>query len=524
MKKYFQNLSIRSQVMLPAMLTGFTLFSAIIYTVVDMSRQIEEIISLTLNSSNNSTAVSKLNLSIFSIKTAVLTAETESEAKLEIDKQRKLISSILTNAEGESELLVKKSIESLIESVSNENLHLIMIRDDAARHRMKSATEAASTAINRLFDSYHAKTQLAIKKRRDIERESAPFGVMLVVSLLVMTIFIPYFVSRLITSPIDIIRSTMKKVSNGELDVRANVDQKNELGFLCNDINLTIDKLSEISESLISVGDSVASSSTELSTVMLQATQNAAEENSQADLISHSISELSCTAKDVSENAASAESAAKEAIGLSNDGKMAFESSYQNSLDLSKAILETAGTIEVLAKESDKIGEVISVIEDISNQTNLLALNAAIEAARAGEQGRGFAVVADEVRTLASRTQKSTEEIQGIIESLQNRANDANERMSKSLHEMENNRTVMLDASHSINGIALSIDKINEANSMVAAAAEEQRAVTEQVGVSIESLLQLVSENVAGINQISQTADELSCLSEQQKQELSFFK
>jgi methyl-accepting chemotaxis protein len=182
---------------------------------------------------------------------------------------------------------------------------------------------------------------------------------------------------------------------------------------------------------------------------------------------------------------------------------------------------EAAQVVASLKTQSEQIGR---VIENISEQTNLLALNAAIEAARAGESGRGFSVVADEVRLLAARTQESTKEIQEIIETLQQQSGLANDSMTTSLGMLDKNQSMAQEVQVSLNQIVESITDLEAVNTQVSSSSEEQRSVTADISQNINNIYQLVTQNVTGVIQSAEASQELSSLAEQQSQQLSYFK
>jgi methyl-accepting chemotaxis protein len=182
-----------------------------------------------------------------------------------------------------------------------------------------------------------------------------------------------------------------------------------------------------------------------------------------------------------------------------------------------------ATMIEELKNNAHDIGEVTSVISSISDQTNLLALNAAIEAARAGEQGRGFAVVADEVRSLAAKTQKSTQNIQDIIAKLQAQSEKANDNMISNVTAIHQSVDLSKNVKSSFEGIAESVRSISNINSLVAAASQEQNKGTEDIALNTTSALDLINENVAAVSQTQQASQDLAVLAMKQSEELSFF-
>ena len=191
---------------------------------------------------------------------------------------------------------------------------------------------------------------------------------------------------------------------------------------------------------------------------------------------------------------------------------------------INDSVEKTALMIEELKVSAISIGEITNVINSISEQTNLLALNAAIEAARAGEQGRGFAVVADEVRNLAAKTQESTLSIQSIIEKLQTQSEEVNNNMVENVTSIRESVLLTESVKQSFDEIINSVQNISDINALVATASQEQYSVTEDIAKNTTRTFDLVNENAAAVSQTSQAAQDLALLAEKQKQELSFFK
>ena len=240
--------------------------------------------------------------------------------------------------------------------------------------------------------------------------------------------------------------------------------------------------------------------------------------------VATAISELSSTANEVSANAQQAAQAVHVAQQHVTRGTGLLQSSQDISDKINGAITESTQIVGQLKAFSAEIGTVIDVINAISEQTNLLALNAAIEAARAGEQGRGFAVVADEVRSLAARTQQSTVDIKDIIDKLQEQSDKADTYMQSNVGLIEQSQQVSEKVQESFNQISGSVSEISDSNVLVATAAEEQANVTEEISVNINRASDLIKDNLSNIRNSTRSSEEISKLSQRTHEIFSFFK
>ena len=320
-----------------------------------------------------------------------------------------------------------------------------------------------------------------------------------------------------IVKPIKHITSTAKDIAAGEGDLTRRLDEssKDELGELAHWLNQFITHIQEMIKGLGIATTQVATAAEQMQSITATTNQSIRHQQLQTDQVATAINEMSATVQEVAQNTNAAETAASQAQAESNNGQQIVEESMSVIEDLSHEVEQAAQVIQALADDSQSVGAVLNVIKDIAEQTNLLALNAAIEAARAGEQGRGFAVVADEVRTLATRTQESTQEIQSIIEKLQVGAQNSVTAMETGRTQARTSveqATKIKEALHAIGG---SISTINDMNVQIATAAEEQSAVAEEINRNVVAISQIADETTTNAQGISDSGDELATMAHQ---------
>ncbi|PWI33791.1 methyl-accepting chemotaxis protein [Vibrio albus] len=347
-----------------------------------------------------------------------------------------------------------------------------------------------------------------------------------VVSLIASIIFLLFILKKLVLTPVggapDDIASLMETMAKG--DLRKDLERTGEeTGIYLSLLNLS-SQLRTLIQNSHNISQNVSSAAQELNVVMSDTLQNVQYEQSQVEQIATAINELSVTSQEVSDKAALAEEETRKSQHNVDNGKVTLDNNIALTNEIRDSFADTAKLIEDLRQFAVEIGSVTEVINTISEQTNLLALNAAIEAARAGEAGRGFAVVADEVRGLASKTQQSTVSIQDIISKLQEQSEKVNSNMAQNVELIQESVIQAGNIQSSFEEISAAVVAISEINTLVATASQQQFSVTEEISKNTTQASDLVQQNASAVNQTLQASSELAQLAETQEEELSFFK
>ncbi|GFE60454.1 methyl-accepting chemotaxis protein [Geobacter sp. AOG2] len=344
--------------------------------------------------------------------------------------------------------------------------------------------------------------------------------------ILVLSIFLSWLVSRTITRPVKEVVETIRDIAQGEGDLtkRLPIHGNNEIGELSLYFNTFVDKLHGIISLVSGSALQLASSASELQSTSKEMSQSVANLSSQSTSLATAGEEMSATSSDIAGNCHHAATNAGGASGKAAEGAAVVNQSIQVMQAIAERVKNASDTVETLGNRSDQIGTIVGTIEDIADQTNLLALNAAIEAARAGEQGRGFAVVADEVRALAERTTRATKEIGEMIKAIQKETREAVQTMEQSVAQVEQGSTHASASGRSLQEILDIINDVTEQISQIATAAEEQTATTREISSNVLNLNELAHQNSTAIqetavaaNDVSQQAEELQRLVNQFK-------
>jgi methyl-accepting chemotaxis protein len=276
--------------------------------------------------------------------------------------------------------------------------------------------------------------------------------------------------------------------------------------------------------SIKSTAEQVASASTQLYATSEQIATGAEEVASQAGTVATASEEMSCTSTEIANNCLMAVESSQRASDSASSGFAVVQETVDEMSRIAERVKESACTVESLGARSDQIGEIVGTIEDIADQTNLLALNAAIEAARAGEQGRGFAVVADEVRALAERTTKATKEIGAMIKAIQMETKGAVHSMQEGVREVEKGTVDAARSGQALQEILEQANSVTMQINQIATAAEEQTATTNEITNNIQQITEVVHETAKGSQESAAAANQLSRLADELQQLVGTFK
>ncbi|WP_413038238.1 methyl-accepting chemotaxis protein [Pseudomonas amygdali] len=380
-----------------------------------------------------------------------------------------------------------------------------------AQAASKAALEKMTTLGVSMLDTSN---DLIIRQNKSRDADSAKSVTMIAAATalaLVLSILAAWVITRQITTPLQETLEVVERVASGDLSRNLKVDRKDELGKLQATIQRMTVSLRELVGGIRDGVTQIASAAEELSAVTEQTSAGVNSQKVETDQVATAMHEMTATVQEVARNAEEASEAAVAADRQARDGERVVNEAIAQIERLASAVGNSSEAMGALKQESDKIGSVLDVIKSVAEQTNLLALNAAIEAARAGEAGRGFAVVADEVRSLAQRTQKSTEEIEALIAGLQSGTQQATTVMDSSRELSTSSVELTRRAGGSLESITKTVSAIQAMNQQIAAA-EEQSATAEEINRSIINVRDVSEQTSAASEETAASSVELARL------------
>lgn len=395
------------------------------------------------------------------------------------------------------------------------------------RKELADAEKTTQAALSQLDDLLSEASQVAFNLQQGVRADVGTANLWTWIGMIVATLMavgVAYITVSRITKPLSEVNRVLNIVASGDMTQRLDDTAKDEFGELSKSCNTLISSLRELITGIISRSTQLAAASEETSTITTESSQAIKNQQAQVEQAATATTEMSSTSHGVSNSAhqalqeiKNADKEAERVKGISHENKHTIE-------QLAREVDEASRVINKLHQDSASIGSILDVIRGIAEQTNLLALNAAIEAARAGEQGRGFAVVADEVRSLASKTQESTQEIQAMIESLQAGAEEAVGAMSKGKQQAESCVTQSDLANEALNSITAAVSQAHDVSEEIANAANEQQQVAQEISERLESIVTIAEQTAEGASQTSISSSEVAKLAEELRLSVEQFK
>ncbi len=405
------------------------------------------------------------------------------------------------------------SARSMTSGMLNDTLAMedIQGRADA----MGKALEAFDSRLNAFRDSRYSQFRDTLERADQAAQDALVTGLVTGVVIIVVLLGAIFLVSCLITKNLNTIIDSLKELAEGRGDLtrRLQSNSADETGTVVKYFNDFLQKLHDLIKEVVDATTQLGANASQLSEITQMTASGAQQQQTEVDQLSTAMNEMASTVQEVAHNAGEAAGAARDADEASRNGQAIVADTVNVITTLADSIEGGARVITALQVESENIGGVLDVIRTIAEQTNLLALNAAIEAARAGEQGRGFAVVADEVRTLASRTQESTREIQTMIERLQSGVGEAVGVMGQSREQAQKSVEQVAEAGGSLDAITQAVKKIHAMNDEIANAAREQSGVAESMNESIVNISQVADQTNNSAQVTFGASDELGQVS-----------
>ncbi|MFP3494210.1 methyl-accepting chemotaxis protein [Pseudomonas sp. SIMBA_059] len=401
-------------------------------------------------------------------------------------------------------------IEERMKSLSRANQ--IEALRDLLNTQLLDNSEQVNAVLTRLLDINNNDANAANLQAKNQYDMAFDLVVGLLIIATGLTVLFAWLLTRSITVPISQALEAAEEVAEGNLTRPIKVDGNDEAGRLLAAMAKMQDKLRDTLQRIAGSATQLASAAEELNAVTDESARGLTQQNNEIEQAATAVNEMTSAVEEVARNAVSTSEASRNATTSAGDGRDLVQETVSAIERMSSDVQATATLIGELANESRDIGKVLDVIRGLADQTNLLALNAAIEAARAGEAGRGFAVVADEVRALAHRTQQSTSEIERMIGSIQTGTEHAVDSMRNSTERAESTLNIAKGAGMSLDTINTAIIEINERNLVIASAAEEQAQVAREVDRNLVNIRDLSVQSATGASQTSTASSELSRL------------
>ncbi|QUE91703.1 methyl-accepting chemotaxis protein [Pseudomonas sp. SCA2728.1_7] len=422
-------------------------------------------------------------------------------------------------AEADERALYQAFATTLDNYLQAQNLMMDLSRQDKVDEmrtlintRIKDGTDQMGEQLNKLI-AINAADAKAASSQAGEHYDSAITGIIIVsVFAALATVLLAWLLTRSIVTPLNRAVQAAQTIADGNLTKVIEIDGKDEATQLLQALATMQTNLRKTIEQIAGSATQLGAAAEELSAVTEEASRGLQQQNNEIEQAATAVNEMTAAVEEVARNAVSTSEASNQSTHAAREGRDQVVKTVDAIQTMTHDVQNTAHMIEGLAAQGRDIGKVLDVIRAIAEQTNLLALNAAIEAARAGEAGRGFAVVADEVRALAHRTAQSTQEIEKMVAGIQNGTGEAVSSMQQSNQRTQTTLEMARAAGVALEQITQSIHQINERNLVIASASEEQAQVSREVDRNLVNIRDLATQSAAGANQTSAATHELSRL------------
>ena len=442
-------------------------------------------------------------------------ADQMSETKKVISDRIEKLDKMVASAEGRA--LFKAMVEARAPFVQGftECSALALAGNKAeAKAQLFSKTRPAQLAfmeaINKLDDHQENAVKIIGKQAISVYGTARILLIAIGAASILLSIVVAVWITRSITVPVAPLVAAARQIAEGNLGVRIDHASDDEIGQLSDSFRAMTENLRSMIMKVTDTSQQVAAAANQLHTNAERIATGAEEVAAQSGSVATAGEQMSATSGDIAQNCQGAAEGAQRASQSARNGAEVVEKTVAVMVQIAEKVQESARTVESLGARSDQIGAIIGTIEDIADQTNLLALNAAIEAARAGEQGRGFAVVADEVRALAERTTRATREIGEMIKAIQQETRGAVAAMEQGVHQVESGTTEAARSGQALRDILSQVNEVAMQVSQIATAAEEQTATTSEISSNMQQITEVVQQTSQGAQESATAAAQLS--------------
>jgi methyl-accepting chemotaxis protein len=378
-----------------------------------------------------------------------------------------------------------------------------------------TAALAEQALIDKLADFNTKEAKQASEQNTATAHGAVQFTLIFALLCMIMAVGLGIFISRTISAPLKRGVEFAVAVAGGDLTHRLDMKREDEIGNLATALDDMVEKLREVISKMTDASDTVSSAAAQLCASSEQMATGTEEVAAQAGTVATAGEEMAATSTEIAQNCGMAAESSKRANDSAVTGASIVRETVTVMNRIADRVKDSAKTVESLGSRSDQIGEIIGTIEDIADQTNLLALNAAIEAARAGEQGRGFAVVADEVRALAERTTKATKEIGQMIKAIQSETKGAVDVMEEGVKEVEKGTAEAAKSGNALQDILDQINAVTMQVNQMATAAEQQTATTTEISSNIQQITEVIQGTARGAEESASAANQLAKMAEE---------